>query len=98
MHMVFSSFAKLKKKRGVHAMKQVCVELIADEKYGGFTARLPDIPAYGEGETEAEAIADLKEALAAYIESFGLEDALARLQSPVTIRSIDLDLAELTRG
>ncbi len=79
-------------------MKQVSVELIADEECGGFTARLPDIPAYGEGETEAEAIADLKEALSAYIAEFGLEDAISRLQSPVVLRSVDLDLAELSRG
>ncbi|MBI3409262.1 MAG: hypothetical protein HY040_13020 [Planctomycetes bacterium] len=51
------------------------VELIADPDLGGFTARLPDIPAYGEGETEAEAIADLKEARQGYVETFGLEDA-----------------------
>ena len=47
------------------------VELIPDPEFGGFTARLPDIPAYGEGQTEDEAIADLKEALRAYIEAFG---------------------------
>lgn len=72
------------------------VELIPDPEAGGFTARLPDIPAYGEGETEDEAIADLKEAIRGYIETFGLEDALARL-SPVTLRRLDLDLAELSR-
>lgn len=47
------------------------VELIADGQEGGFTARVPDIPAYGEGETQEEAIADLKEALRGYIETFG---------------------------
>ena len=36
----------------------ITVELIPDHEQGGFTARLPDIPAYGEGETEDEAIAD----------------------------------------
>lgn len=56
--------------------QQLTAELIPDPKEGGFTARVPDIPAYGEGETEEEAIADLKEALQAYIEAFGLEDAL----------------------
>ncbi len=56
--------------------QQLTAELIPDPKAGGFTARVPDIPAYGEGETEEEAIADLKEALQAYIEAFGLEDAL----------------------
>src|SRR5438093_13479577 len=61
----------------------ITVELIPDPEEGGFTARLPDIPAYGEGETEDEAIADLKEALQGYIEAFGLEDAVARLsESP----------------
>ncbi|HEX6960792.1 MAG TPA: hypothetical protein VF175_02915 [Lacipirellula sp.] len=73
------------------------VELIADAEQGGFTARLPDIPAYGEGETEDEAIADLKEALRGYIETFGLEDAVSRLASP-SIRTIDLELTELAGG
>ena len=30
----------------------VTIELIPDLEEGGFTARMPDIPAYGEGETE----------------------------------------------
>ena len=59
--------------------QKLIVELIPDLEEGGFTARIPDIPAYGEGETEEEAIADLKEALQTYIEAFGLEDTLARM-------------------
>ena len=51
--------------------QKLIVELIPDLEEGGFTARVPDIPAYGEGETEEEAIADLKEALQAYTEAFG---------------------------
>jgi predicted RNase H-like HicB family nuclease len=39
-------------------MRQLTVELIPDLEEGGYTARVPDIPAYGEGETEEEAIAD----------------------------------------
>ena len=78
-------------------MKQLTVEIIADDEVGGFTARVPDIPAYGEGETEDAAIADLKEALAGYVETFGLEDALSRVVSP-TVRKLDWNLAELTRG
>ncbi len=35
------------------------IELIPDPDVGGFTACLPDIPAYGEGETPEAAIADL---------------------------------------
>ena len=56
---------------------QLTVELIPDEEQGGFTARIPDIPAFGEGETEDEAIADLQEAVRGYIETFGLADAVA---------------------
>jgi predicted RNase H-like HicB family nuclease len=73
------------------------IELIPDPEQGGFTARLPDIPAYGEGETENEAIEDLKEAIRGYIETFGLDDAMSRLAHPA-LRTIDLDLAELARG
>ena len=62
------------------------IELIPDPNEGGFTARLPDIPAYGEGETEEAAIADLKEALKTYIEAFGLEGALSRVNTPTALR------------
>lgn len=57
------------------AMKRLPVELIPDPEFGGYTARVPNIPAYGEGETEEEAIMDLREALAAYVEAFGLDEA-----------------------
>lgn len=79
-------------------MPQITVELIPDPDLGGFTARVPDLPAYGEGETEEEAIADLREAIRGYIETFGLEDALARINSPLEVRQLDWDLAELGRG
>jgi len=75
-------------------MAQLVVEVIPDPEEGGFTARVPDIPAYGEGETEDEAIADLKQALRGYIETFGLDDALARMSSP-TLRHLDLELSDL---
>jgi len=52
-------------------MRQLTVEIIPDVEQGGYTARVPDIPAYGEGETEDQAIADLQEALQAYVEAFG---------------------------
>ena len=76
--------------------KHLTVELIPDAEVGGFTARLPDIPAYGEGDTEEEAIEDLKEALQAYIEEFGIEDALSRVNSPTILRYPDWNLAELS--
>jgi predicted RNase H-like HicB family nuclease len=74
------------------------VELIPDPELGGYTARVPDIPAYGEGETQDEAIADLKVALRGYIEAFGLEDAMARLSSPIDVRTLHWNLAELACG
>jgi predicted RNase H-like HicB family nuclease len=73
------------------------VELIPDPEQGGFTACIPDIPAYGEGETKEEAIADLKEALCGYIETWGLDDALARLAGKRESRQVDWDLAELAQ-
>ena len=76
----------------------IAVELIPDPEHGGFTARVPDVPAYGEGKTEDEAIADLREALRGYIETFGLQDALRRVSSPSTIRHMDWNLADFVRG
>lgn len=75
-------------------MKRLTVELIPDTEQGGFTARVPDIPAYGEGATEDEAIADLRDALLAYIEEFGAEDAMSRLNQPSALRLLDLDLTD----
>ena len=75
--------------------QQLAVELIPDSVEGGFTARVPDIPAYGEGKTEDDAIADLREALRGYVEAFGIDDALQRLNAPITIRHIDLNLSDL---
>jgi len=75
----------------------ITVELIPDTEEGGYTARLTDIPADGEGETQDEAIADLKEALRGYIDAFGIDDALARITSP-TVQTVDWNLRELARG
>ncbi len=74
--------------------ESLTIELIADEELGGFTARLPDIPAYGEGVTEQEAIADLRKALVGYIETFGVDDALSRISKP-ELRQVDWSLAEM---
>jgi predicted RNase H-like HicB family nuclease len=75
----------------------VTIELIPDLEQGGFTARLPDIPAYGEGETEEDAIEDLKEAIRGYIETFGLDDALSRVTQP-SLRTLDVNLVDLASG
>lgn len=79
-------------------MPGLTVEIIPDTEQGGFTAMVPDIPAYGEGATEDAAIGDLKEALAAYVEAFGLEDALARVNPPASLRKLDLRLEDLARA
>ncbi len=79
-------------------MNRLTVELVPDPDLGGFTARVPDIPAYGEGETEEEAIADLKESLAAYVEAFGVDEATARLNPPGSLRQLDLELENLVRA
>ncbi|MCI0536206.1 MAG: type II toxin-antitoxin system HicB family antitoxin [Verrucomicrobiales bacterium] len=79
-------------------MKRLTVELIPDPELGGYTARVPDVPAYGEGETEEEAIADLKVALGAYVEAFGLEEAMARLNPPSALRQLDVELEDLVRA
>ncbi len=75
----------------------IIVELIPDHDLGGFTARLPDVPVYGEGETEDEALADLREGLKGYIETFGLDDVLSRIVEP-SVRALDWDLGELAHG
>ena len=77
-------------------MKKITIELIPDTGLGGFTARIPDLPAYGEGKTEEKAIADLKQAIRAYIEAFGLEDALSRINSPTTLCELPLSLEEFS--
>lgn len=77
--------------------QSLTIELIPDRELGGFTARVPDIPAYGEGDTEETAIADLEEALRGYIEEFGLEDALSRVNSPA-LRQVNWNLAQLASG
>jgi len=76
---------------------QLLIELIPDSQEGGFTARVSDIPAYGEGETEDAAIADLQEALKGYIETFGLDDAMSRLVEP-RLRHVNWDLKGLSRA
>jgi predicted RNase H-like HicB family nuclease len=75
-------------------MSQIAVELVPNREQGGFTAQVPDIPAYGEGETEEEAIADLRGALRDFIDTLGLDYALDRLVSS-GLRRLDWDLAEL---
>lgn len=78
-------------------VREVNVELIEDPELGGFTARLPDLPVYGEGETEDEAIADLREAVQGYVETFGLEDTLNRIAESIRVRSVSWEF-QLAHG
>ena len=78
----------------MQTVQGITVEFIFDPELGIYTARVPHIPAYGEGETKEEAVADLKEAIAGYIETFGLEDAMQRVSTPISIQHINVDLAE----
>ncbi len=77
------------------SLPTVAIELIPDPEVGGFTAHIPDIPAYGEGATEEEAINDLKDGVRAYIEENGMEATLSRINSPSKLRQ--MDFSELVR-
>jgi predicted RNase H-like HicB family nuclease len=79
-------------------MHGLTIELIPDPEEGGFTAHVPDIPAYGEGATKEEAIADLQEAIAAYIDAFGVDEAMNRLNPPSELRKLDCDLVGFAHG
>ena len=78
-------------------MERLTIELIPDKEEGGFTARVPDIPAYGEGETQREAISDLKRGLRAYIAEYGLRDALARVNQPSVLKQVRMNLKGFSR-
>ncbi len=75
---------------------RVPVHLEHDDELNLYSAYVPDIPGCGEGETEAEAIADLKESLRAYIEARGIEKAMSLIRPRAQVR--ELDLTEVIRG
>jgi predicted RNase H-like HicB family nuclease len=77
-------------------MTRVPVHVEYDAEAQLFSAYVPDIPGCGEGPTEAEAIADLKESLRAYIEVRGIEKAISCIRPRA--RVLEIDLAEVTRG
>ncbi len=75
---------------------RVPVYIERDDEANLFSAYVPDIPGCGEGETEAEAIADLKESLRAYIEARGIDQAISLIRPRAQV--LELDLADVTRG
>ena len=78
--------------------KPLAIELIHHPHNGGYFARVPDVPAFGEGFTAKAAIEDLKEALRRYAECYGLEDLQSRIQTGPDIRFVDWELSELARA
>ena len=67
----------------------VAVLFIPDKEQGGYTAYVPDIPAYGEGKTKNEAIADLKMGIQVYVDEFGLEETLSRISGVSAIQQMN---------
>ena len=70
-------------------LPNVAIELIPDVELGGFTAFIPNLPALGEGVTEEEAVADLKQGIQLYVDEFGLDEALSRVVSLSHIREVN---------
>jgi predicted RNase H-like HicB family nuclease len=64
----------------MHDATTIRIELIRSRDEGWIRAFIPAIPAYGDGETEEEALADLRNSLTGYVEAFGLVDALGRIR------------------
>jgi predicted RNase H-like HicB family nuclease len=75
---------------------RVPVHIERDDEANLFSAYVPDIPGCGEGETVAEAIADLKESLRAYIDARGIEKAISCIRRPAQV--LEVDLSEFVRG
>jgi predicted RNase H-like HicB family nuclease len=76
--------------------RRVPVHIEYDDEAQLFSAYVPDIPGCGEGATQAEALADLKESLRAYIDARGLDKAISLIRPRAEV--LELDLAEVTRG
>jgi len=75
---------------------RVPVHIEHDEDANVFSAYVPDIPGCGEGKTAAEAVADLKESLRAYISARGIDKAISLIRPRAQV--LELDLAEVARG
>jgi len=65
---------------GETATHKLLIELIPDHEHGGFTACIPNLAAYGEGETEDQAIEDLQVAVRGYIAEYGVDDAIRHVE------------------
>ena len=74
----------------------VSVTLSYDEEIDQWGAWLPDITAFGQGDTPQDAIEDLKKALALYIEEVGYKKFLEELAPPA--QSLSLPLSDLVEA
>ena len=76
--------------------KKMLVQLIPDPTLGTFTARVPEVPGCGEGDTPEEAVADLWDALIGFVTSAGPEEA-RELFMNVGYAEVDWDLEDVIR-
>lgn len=65
---------------------QITAILTPDEEQGGFVAHNPDTGTTTQGETIADALANLREAVELYLETFPMRLGAAPLITTVTIR------------
>lgn len=71
-------------------MDVVTVAFVWDEKLRRFSAYIPDVPAYGEGTTKEEALADLRKAIALYVEEVGRDHFLSEVVAPLEYEKFQL--------
>jgi hypothetical protein len=74
---------------------RILVELNVRLEQGKLEARIPNIPVTGEGETEDEAVANLKQSFYDYVRRVGLQTALSQFSFPSAFRYLEWDLAEI---
>ena len=77
---------------------KILVELNVRLEQGKLEARIPDVPVIGEGETEDEAIANLKQSFYDYAKRVGLQTALSQFNFPSAFRYLEWDIPEINRG
>ena len=76
---------------------RVFVELNIRLEQGKVEARIPNVPVIGEGNTEDEAIANLKQSFFDYTKRVGLQTTLSQFNFPSAFRYLEWDLAEIDR-
>jgi hypothetical protein len=75
-------------------MLRLPVEFIPDPELGGYTAQIPGVPAYGEGPSKSEAVADLRLAFGAYVEEFGFKNTLAKVNRAAELQEFEFPVKQ----